>query len=129
MAQDNVGVIEAAWEAFGKGDLDKAVEIAAPEGEIIAPDSLPWGGTYVGPDGFRDLLGQVFQRFDQFSAKPEKVLSADDDHVFVVASISGRARGGDDLRARVVWAYQLRDGKVVRAEAFPDTAAILDALG
>ena len=129
MAQDNVGVIEAAWEAFGKGDLDKAVEVAAPEGEITAPDSLPWGGTYVGPDGFRDLLGQIFGRFDQFSAKPEKVLSADDDHVFVVASISGRVKGGKDLRTRVVWAYQLRDGKVIRAEAFPDTAAILEALG
>jgi len=129
MAQDNVGVIEAAWEAFGKGDLDKAVDVAAPEGEIVAPDSLPWGGTYVGPDGFRDLLGQIFQRFEGFSAKPEKVLGADDDHVVVVASIIGRAKGGKDLRGRVVWVYQLRDGKVVRAEAFPDSAAILDALG
>jgi ketosteroid isomerase-like protein len=129
MAQDNVGVIEAAWDAFGKGDIDKATEVAAPEAEIIAPESLPWGGTYTGPDGYRDLLGQIFQRFSQFSVKPEKVLSADDDHVVVVASISGRAKGGKDLRARVAWIYQLRDGKVVRGEAFPDSAAILAALG
>src|SRR6478735_2840472 len=128
MASDNVDVIEAAWAAFGKGDVDRATEIAAPEAEIRAPESLPWGGTYIGPEGFRELLGKIVSNFEQFKVTPEKVLGADDDHVVVVARINARVNGGS-VEQRVVWVYKMREGQVVDAEAQTDTARILDALG
>jgi uncharacterized protein len=128
MPSDNVDVIEAAWAAFGKGDLDGATGVAAPEAEIRAPESLPWGGTYIGPEGFRELLGKLLGNFEQFKATPEKVLGADDDHVVVVARINARANGGQ-IEQRAVWVYKMRDGQVVDAEAQTDTARILDALG
>ena len=53
MAQDNVDVIQTAWEAFGRGDIDKATSVADPSAEFVAPDSMPWGGTYHGPRGLR----------------------------------------------------------------------------
>ena len=56
------------------------------------------------------------------------VLGADDDHVVVVANLSGRGRGGARLSSRVVWLYRVRGGKVIRGEAFPDTARVRDAL-
>jgi ketosteroid isomerase-like protein len=56
------------------------------------------------------------------------VLGADDDHVVVVARVQGRGKGGK-VDSRVAWIYRVRDGKVMHAEAFPDTAAMLEALG
>src|SRR3954447_9020983 len=126
--RDNVETIESLWDAFGRGDLDKVAAAVAETGEVVFPDSLPWGGVHTGPEGFRAALDQIQSRYGDFKAKPEMVLGADDDHVVVVASVQGRGKGGK-VEGRVIWLYRMRDGKVMRAEAFPDTAAMIEALG
>ena len=128
MAQDNVDVIQGAWDAFGRGDIDKATAVADASAEFAAPDTLPWGGTYSGPEGWADLLASVVGNFDKFEAKPEKVLGADDDHVIVVARMTGRTKKGDEVENEVVWVYKMRNGQVVRGDAFTDTASLRDAL-
>jgi ketosteroid isomerase-like protein len=129
MARDNVDVIEGAWDAFGKGDLDAVAAAAADDAEIRIPESLPFGGTYRGPGGFRDYVDQLLASFGDFKASPEKVLGADDDHVLVVARTSGRTHGGERFEDRAAWIYRLRDGRVVEAELFTDTARLLELLG
>jgi ketosteroid isomerase-like protein len=126
--RDNVELIESLWEAFGRGDLEKVAAGIADDGEIVFPESVPWGGSYRGPDGLRQVLGNMLSAFVEFKAKPEMILGADDEHVIVVVHASGRGKGGR-LDTRVVWLYRLRDGKVIRGEAFPDTARILEAIG
>ncbi|MGZ5347424.1 MAG: nuclear transport factor 2 family protein, partial [Solirubrobacterales bacterium] len=112
MAQDNVDVVQHAWDAFGRGDIDAVLDAIAPNAETRLPESLPWGGTYRGPEGFRDFLTKLGEAFEQFKATPQKVLGADDNHVIVVARTKGKARGGDVLEGSIVWLYQLRDGKI-----------------
>jgi ketosteroid isomerase-like protein len=129
MAQDNVDVIQSAWDAFGRGDIDKATSVADPSAEFAAPETLPWGGTYHGPEGWADLLASVVGNFDKFAAKPEKVLGADDDHVIVVARMTGRTKKGEEVENEVVWVYKMRNGQVVRGDAFTDTASLNEALG
>ncbi len=129
MAQDNVDVVQGAWDAFGRGDIDAVLDAIAPAAETRVPESLPWGGTYAGPDGFRDFLARLNENFDQFTATPDKVLGADDNHVIVLAKVKGRTRGGATIENRAVWIYQLRDGKIADAETFGDTAQVLEALG
>ena len=67
--------------------------------------------------------------FEQFSATPEKVLGADDNHVVVVAKTKGRTKAGGTIEGTAIWIYQLRDGKIADAESFGDTAQVLEALG
>ena len=129
MAQDNVDVVQHAWDAFGRGDIDAVLDAFAPNAETRLPESLPWGGTYLGPDGFRDFLTRLGEAFEQFKATPEKVLGADDNHVIVVAKTKGKARGGGVLEGNTVWLYQLRDGKIADAESWGDSAQVLEALG
>jgi uncharacterized protein len=129
MAQDNVDVVQGAWDAFGRGDIDAVLDAIAPTAETRVPETLPWGGTYTGPDGFRDFLARLTENFDQFSATPDKVLGADDNHVVVVANVKGRTKGGAPIENRAVWIYQLREGKIADAETFGDTAQVLEALG
>ena len=129
MAQDNVDVVQGAWVAFGRGDIDAVLEAIAPSAETRLPESLPWGGTYEGPDGFRDFLTKLDDSFESFSATPQKVLGADDNHVVVVAKTKGRTKAGGALEGQAIWLYQLRDGKIADAESFGDTAQVLEALG
>jgi uncharacterized protein len=128
MAQDNVDVVQGAWDAWAAGDIEAATSIVAPEGEITAPSTLPWGGTFLGPEGFRDFLTGLLDHFKDFKATPEKVLGADDDHVIVTANVRGRTKDGTPVENRSVWIYKLRGGQVVSAEAYADTAAMLKAL-
>jgi ketosteroid isomerase-like protein len=129
MAQDNVDVVQGAWDAFGRGDIDAVLGAIAPSAETRLPESLPWGGTYAGPDGFRDFLTKLGDSWDQFSATPQKVLGADDNHVVVLAKTKGRTKAGATIEGKVIWIYQLRDGKIADAESFGDTAQLLEALG
>lgn len=129
MAQDNVDVIEKAYAAFGKGDVESVIEFFAESAEIVAPETLPWGGTYQGPEGMRTFLAKVLEHFSDFKSVPEKVLGADDNHVIVVARNSGRVKGGNRIENPVVWIYQLRDGAITSAWVFVDTAAVREALG
>jgi ketosteroid isomerase-like protein len=128
MAQDNVDVVQGAWDAWEAGDIEAATAIVAPEGEITAPSTLPWGGTFLGPEGFRDFLTGLLSHFRDFKATPDKVLGADDDHVIVTANVRGRTKAGETIENTSVWIYKLRGGQVVSAETFTDTAAVLKAL-
>ena len=129
MPQDNVDVVQGAWDAFGRGDIETVLEAISPAAQTRIPESLPWGGTYVGPDGFRDFLAGLTERFEQFTATPDKVLGADDNHVVVLARTKGRTKAGSAFEGSAIWLYQLRDGKIADAETFGDTAQVLEALG
>ena len=129
MAKDNVDVVQGAWDAFARGDIEGVVGVIAPNAETRVPESVPWGGTYIGPDGFRDFLRNLGQAFDQFKATPDKVLGADDNHVVVVSTTKGRTKGGGVIEGKSVWLYQLRDGLIADAETWGDTAMVLEALG
>jgi len=129
MAQDNVDIVQGAWDAFSRGDIDSVLDVIAPQAETRVPETLPWGGTFMGPDGFGEFLSRLSESFTQFTATPEKVLGADDNHVVVVAKIKGRTKGGGTVESSAAWIYQLRDGKIADAETFGDTATVLEALG
>jgi ketosteroid isomerase-like protein len=129
MAQDNVDVVQGAWDAFSRGDIDAVLDVFAPSAETRVPETLPWGGTYAGPEGFGDFVARLNDNFDQFTATPDKVLGADDNHVIVVAKVKGRTKGGATIENRAVWVYQLREGRIADAETFGDTAQVLQALG
>jgi uncharacterized protein len=129
MAQDNVDVVQGAWDAFGRGDIETVLEAISPTAQTRVPESLPWGGTYAGPDGFREFLAKLGDSFEQFSATPRKVLGADDNHVVVLATTKGRTKRGAPIEGSTIWIYQLREGKIADAETFGDTAQVLEALG
>lgn len=128
MAQDNVDVIESAFGAFKKGDVETVLGYFADSAQIVAPASLPWGGTYEGPEGMRTLIARSLEYFGDFKITPEKVLGADDNHVIVVARNSGKTKSGRSEQ-QVVWVFQLRDGAITSAHLFTDTAATLEAIG
>ena len=129
MAQDNVDVIESAYAAFRKGDIEAVIEVFSESAEIIAPASVPWGGEYEGPEGMRTLIAKLFEHFADYKMTPQKVLGADDNHVIVIARTSGRTKSGTRYEGESVWIYQLREGAVTSAHAFADTAEVLEALG
>jgi len=124
----NADVIKSGWEAFGRQDLDGATANFDDDAEVVVPESLPWGGTYRGPDGFKQMVGQFLSQFEDFRPTIDGVFEAEDDLVVVPLDTWGRSKTGKEMSSRAVWLYRLRNSKVVRAEIFPDTADTLEAV-
>ena len=126
---DNVDVIESSWTAFKKGDYARCAQIAAPNALINAPASLSWGGTFEGPEGMRAMIDRLFATNAGLKVTPEKVLGADDNHVFVMVRATARQKGGGTCEAEALVVYELRDSNVVRAEVYLDTQRIASQAG
>ena len=62
--RDNVELIESLWEAFASADIEAFAAAIADDGEIVFPESVPWGGSYRGPEG-RAFNGHTRQGVDQ----------------------------------------------------------------
>ena len=125
----NADVVRAAWAGFSQFDFDRATANVDEAAEIVVPESLPWGGTYRGPDGFKEMIGRFIGHLEDFRPTPTGILEADDDHVVVPIEAQGRTKAGNDFSGSALWLYKLRNGKIVRAEIFVDTAGTLRAIG
>ena len=126
---ENADTVKARWDDFGRGDLDGAVSTTDENAEIRMPETLPWGGTYKGPEGFKDMIQKFLTNFESVDPRPTAFLEADDgETVVVVVEGVGKTKSGNEVSGRSVWLYKVRDGKLMEAEFFGDTAQTLDAL-
>jgi ketosteroid isomerase-like protein len=115
---DEVQVVEAIYDAFARRDLDGM-------GAFLAPDVVMHlqgtrgragrDGPYHGFDGVREYLADVDEVWDGLELHADDVRAVSGS-VVVFGHVTGRA-GGEDVRRRVVWTWQLRDGKAVSVRA------------
>jgi ketosteroid isomerase-like protein len=126
---ENADNVKARWEDFGRGDLDGAVSTTDEGAEIRVPDTLPWGGTYTGPQGFKEMIQRFLSQFETVAPRPTAFLEADDgETVIVTVEGVGKTKSGNELSGRSVWLYKVSGGRLTDAEFFGDTARALDAL-
>ena len=126
---ENANAVKERWEDFGRGDLDAAVSTTDANAEIVLPETLPWGGTYKGPDGFKEMIQKFLSNFESIDPQPTSFLEADDgETVIVTVEGAGTTKAGKELSGRSVWLYKVNDGKLMSAEFFGDTAQARDAL-
>ena len=124
----NADTVKSLWEAFSRQDMEAATADFDESAEIRIPDTLPWGGTYRGPEGFKEMIGKFTSNLEDFRPTPEAFLE-DGDYVAVPLDVQGRTTTGNDFTGRALWLYKLKDGRVVRAEIFADTARTREAVG
>jgi uncharacterized protein len=124
----NAEAVKSGWDAFAKGDLDAAVATTSDSAEIVIPESLPWGGTYTGPDGFKEMIGKFLSNFDEVRPEPQEFLEAEGGHVVVTVSGTGTTKSGNELGGDSIWLYKIDDGKISHAEFYGDTATAVKAL-
>ena len=124
----NADAVKSGWDAFAEGDLDTAVATTSDSAEIVVPETLPWGGTYRGPDGFKEMIGKFVSNFDEINPDPQEFIEADGGRVVVTVSGTSKTKSGKELSGDSIWLYKLDDGQIQRAEFFGDTAQAVNAL-
>lgn len=128
MSEENVEVVRRAHKAFADEGVEAVLPFIDPEYEATTPSSLASEpDTYRGHDGVRryfeafgDGLDGVHFEAREFTAVGDQVL------VDTVMHARGRTTGIDvEQHAFVLWT--LREGLVVRQEAFPERGQALEA--
>jgi ketosteroid isomerase-like protein len=129
MSRENVDVVRASFEAWGRGDpaaalacFDEAVEWEIAEDE---PDAR----TLHGLEEIGRWLAEWASSFEDFSAEGQDFIDAGD-HVVVPMLISGRPRGGGPLvTVEETQVHTLRHGVIVRVREFRTQEEALQAVG
>jgi uncharacterized protein len=126
---ENADLVRERWGDFANGDIDGAVSTTDENAEIRMPETLPWGGTYRGPDGFKEMIQKFLSNFESIDTNPTAFIEGDDgETVVVVVEGAGKTKTGNELSGRSVWLYKVRDGRLTDAEFFGDTAQARDAV-
>jgi hypothetical protein len=120
-------LVRSIYDGFGAGDLEAVLASFDPEIEIRQSDEVPWGGVYRGHDGavrfFTALTSHIHTQVDV-----DRLIVAGD-AVVETGRTDGRAvESGREFSIDETHVWHVRDGKVVRMEAYVDNAAMLAAI-
>ena len=126
----NLAVVQDAYEAFGRGDMEGVVAAMDPAIEWIEGDieGLPYAGTHHGPDAVvNEVFAQIPATYDSFEMVPQEWVDGGDT-VVMLGQVTTR-KDDREATSRVAQVWTLRDGRAVRFESFQDTQATARVLG
>lgn len=118
-------IIQALYEAFGRGDLPGILAQLHPDvrWQFVGDRAAPYTSTVTGHEAVMHWFGQVAQADDIQAFEPRQFF-AGPDHVTVTGTESTIARpGGRRFECEWVHVFQLRDGKVASFWGMLDTEA------
>jgi uncharacterized protein len=136
-SEKNVEVIMAIFDAIEHRDpqrrnLQPFQILFHPDVEFHWPPSLPYGGTLRGLQIEGPTWSNTWDRLQPNVSERRmdpRVVAASDEEVVVLWRQRGMNPTGDRIDSPVLGLYQLRDGKLARAQMFYfDPAAVLSFL-
>jgi ketosteroid isomerase-like protein len=74
------------------------------------------------------LVSEFTSHLEEFRPSPRGFLEAEQEQVVVPVDIQARTKAGKEMAHRVLWLYELQDGKIIRAQLFADTADTLEPI-
>ncbi len=126
----NLAMVQNAYEAFGRGDIEGVVAALDPDIEWIEGDieGLPYGGAHHGAQAVVDeVFAQIPATYDSFELEPQEWVDGGDT-VVMLGRVTIR-KDDREAASRVAQVWTLRDGRAVRFESFQDSQATARVLG
>ena len=127
--QANLEVVQAAYAAFGKGDVPGVVALLTPDvhwESVGDPADFPALGVKAGTAAVEAqfaLLGSLLS-FQSFS--PQRFFAAGPDTVFVLGHYDRTVlKTGKAANSDFVHVFVVRDGKIASYREFQDTATLV----
>jgi ketosteroid isomerase-like protein len=124
--QQNVEVVRRFTDGLRSGDIDLCSTLLDDANVFSEAASLPFGGDYVGVDGFRRLLSAVGRDF-RVALEPPELAGTDEWVAVVVHGTFTSRRTGRSMPVECVDIYRLRDAKIVRVDVhYKDPGAMAE---
>ena len=124
----DIETVQAIYAAMAAGDITRIFELVDAECVIVQDDRLPWGGRYVGHDGFA-TFGLALRENIQSQVTTSAIFAADGDVIQVGRTAGTTVASGTPFDVDEVHRWTIRDGRAVAAHFSIDTPAMLEVLG
>lgn len=123
-----IATVQAAYEAFARGDVDTALTFVSPDAELRPEGTSNATGrpVYRGHQGIRDYFEDVARVWDGTLELEPVDYRAVAGSVVVFGRVRGRFRG-EPFETEVVWVWKLRDGLLLSCQVFSTRKAALAA--
>jgi ketosteroid isomerase-like protein len=123
----NKAIVDAYYQAGVEGRLPDFGVHLHPDFTTTAPNYLPWGGTHLGAEFFRNEVLPNLPDVLDFSRFSYEVFFADGEHVVALINIGVT---GTDAIIKISEHWTVRDGKATSIwVAYFEPQALLDKLG
>ena len=129
MSQEDVAIVQSAYEAFRRGDVQVIFALLHPEIELYQSEWVPWGGKYKGYEEvgyfFSKLTETIEPRVD-----PDQFIVDEEGHVVAVGHTRGSVHATRrEFEVPAVHVWTIREGKALKFVAYIVTFQRRVALG
>ena len=130
VAHGNLEIVRSMYDAWNEGDIDAFLARMDPGIKIDYRAGIFPGidDTYEGHDGALRYWGDLREPWSSLRLEVEEIRERDD-KVATLFTFEGKGREGIVVRRRLGNVMTLRDGMVVRFDAYGDPRAALEAAG
>ncbi len=112
-------IVQQAYEAFGKGDMEKLASLMSDSYVGELPESLSNGGTFNGSNDFiQNWLAKIPTLWPDFEIEPIQMYESGNT-VFMHGKITAGGKTSETMHMFVV-----EEGKIVNFQAFDDSATL-----
>jgi len=122
MPQSQLALVERLYECFNHRDEACIVELCDESMEFfpaVTAEAVGREAPYAGQAGLRDYLADVATVWEELRVTPAEV-EAHGDSLLVRGRVYARSRELGIRDVPVAWIWQVRDGRFVRGEVFPN---------
>ena len=121
-------LIDAVTDLFKDNDRTRIVSMLPETFVLKIPETLPYGGSFQGPDEFDRFFRSIYDDHSYWSSfrtelAVDRVLDAGT-YLAAPIRVTARAKSSEaTITVENLWLFELADGNFVRAQLYADTAA------
>jgi ketosteroid isomerase-like protein len=112
-------LVDAAYEAFGRGDIPAILARLDPAIHWRVPDSVPHGGEFDGTEGVGKFFAGIGALWEDLGVETDPPI-ASDGRVAVTGRARGHLRGGRAAGYGFVHVWTVRDGRATAFDEYVD---------
>jgi serine phosphatase RsbU (regulator of sigma subunit)/ketosteroid isomerase-like protein len=117
-----VDLVERLYDCFNRGDhacIESLCDERMEFFPVVTAEAVSREGPYAGPAGLRAYMDDVAEAWEELRISPSE-LERHGDSLLVRGRVYARSRELGIRDVPVAWIWELRDGRFVRGEVFPD---------
>lgn len=131
MSQESVELVESAFDAWNRGDIELFADHVADDVVWLEVSGRPEGGSseLVGRDRLRKSLESLFEAWETYRLEMERIYDLGDRVVAVAQEVARGRASGVEIDSRWGYVITVEERHIVRIEAYRDAAQALRTAG
>jgi ketosteroid isomerase-like protein len=127
--QENVEVVERAWQAFNRGDLDAFTADVAEDVEFEEDPTFPEAGVFRGREEVVAYIRGFQEQMRDHHFEVEEVRDLGDKVLALLHETARGASSGIGVDQRPAFLYEFKEARITRVRAYLRRSEALKAMG